>query len=449
MKIRVSSTWRVRALAGLLSVALLAPVPTGVSAQTTLTLDGAMAQARAQTPNARALAAAAEEASARVREARSGYLPRLDVTELVQRGDQPVFVFSSLLSQRRFAAANFQIAALNEPEPLTNVHTAVTVGQRLFDGGRTRLGVEAAELERDVAALNRVGRSQDLALAAAQAFVHVLQLEAADLAATATVGAAQSDLDRARARRDVGVVTDADLLAVDVHLADMRQRQITTAAELAVARLELNEAIGAPLDQPVVLARPPVRPVVLDAAALTREALATRPERRQADLHVSLAENARRTEHAAFLPNVGLQGTWEFNGGTWTAQRSGWLVGAQLQLNVFNGFADRARVARARHAVSREAAERERLTRRIEVDVHSAVARLEAARARETAGRAALTQARESQRIIRDRYDSGLAIVGDLLRAAEAVLDAESRATTAEMDVILQTVELDRARGRL
>ncbi len=37
----------------------------------------------------------------------------------------------------------------------------------------------------------------------------------------------------------------------------------------------------------------------------------------------------------------------------------------------------------------------------------------------------------------------------DVLRAAEAALEAESRATTAEMDVILQTVALERALGRL
>ena len=71
------------------------------------------------------------------------------------------------------------------------------------------------------------------------------------------------------------------------------------------------------------------------------------------------------------------------------------------------------------------------------------------ARARETAGRAALTQARERQRIIRDRYDVGLATVTDVLRAAEAVFDAEARATAAEMDAILETVALDRATGRL
>jgi outer membrane protein TolC len=89
------------------------------------------------------------------------------------------------------------------------------------------------------------------------------------------------------------------------------------------------------------------------------------------------------------------------------------------------------------------------VARRIEVEVRAAVAQLAAAEARELAGRAALAQARESQRIIRDRYESGLATVTEVLRAAQATLDAESRATAAAMDVILQTVALERALGRL
>jgi outer membrane protein TolC len=89
------------------------------------------------------------------------------------------------------------------------------------------------------------------------------------------------------------------------------------------------------------------------------------------------------------------------------------------------------------------------VARRIELDVRGALAQLAAARAREDAGRAALTQARESQRIVRDRYETGLATVTDVLRAADATLEAESRATATEMDVVLQTVALDRALGRL
>jgi outer membrane protein TolC len=192
-----------------------------------------------------------------------------------------------------------------------------------------------------------------------------------------------------------------------------------------------------------------VRPAPSDGEALVREALTRHPQLLQATIHLQLAENGRRTARAGLLPTVGLQGGWEFNGATLGAQQSSWVIGAEVRVNVFRGFADTARMTEARHASVRAAAERERVQRRIEVDVRGALAQLAAARAREEAGRAALTQARESQRIIRDRYESGLATVTDVLRAAESALEAESRATTAEMDVILEAVALDRALGRL
>jgi outer membrane protein TolC len=81
--------------------------------------------------------------------------------------------------------------------------------------------------------------------------------------------------------------------------------------------------------------------------------------------------------------------------------------------------------------------------------VRATLANWTAARAREDAGRAALAQARESQRIVRERYDGGLATITDVLRAAEAVRAAESRATAAEMAVILQRLAIERALGRL
>ena len=432
----------------LLAVAFAA-LPGIALAQDALTLGDAMARAREATPAARALAAASEEADARVREARAGYLPRVDVTEGVQRGNNPVFAFSSLLSQQRFTAANFDIRELNHPSPITNIHTALTVEQPVFDAGLTRLAVQGAALGRDVASAERTRATQDLALAAAQAFVGVLQLEAADHANSAALDAAQSDRGRARARRDVGMVTDADVLALDVHLADVRQRQIATAGDLVVARMRLADAIGAPLDARFTLVKPADAAMSQDGDALVREARAGRAEGRQAALRVSLAENARRTVQAQFLPTVGAQAGWEFNGNTWDQQRSSWIVGAQVRLNLFRGFGDAARLAEAKHAETRAGAEREQVDRAIEVDVRAAIARLDTARACDEVGRTAVAQARESQRIIRDRYDSGLATVTDVLRAAEATLDAESRATAAEMDVILQAVALDRALGKL
>jgi outer membrane protein TolC len=423
-------------------------VPAAVGAQTMVTLDEAMTRARADTPRARALGAAVAEAAARVGRVRSGFLPRVDVTESVHRGNDPVYVFSTLLSQRRFAAANFDIQRLNDPAPETNIRTAIVLDQQVYDAG-TRLDVQAAELEREVAALDQVKGGQDLAFDAARSFVRVLHLEAAERASAAAATAAESDLQRVRQRRDVGLVTDADVLAIEVHRADVRQRYIAITGDLAVARIELAEALGLPLDQPVILVKPALPSLLPDTSSAARQAIDTRPESRQAALQVQLADNGRRLAQAAFLPRVGVEASWALNGSSFLTQRSGWTVGTTLQLNLFNGLADRARVTEAREAATRAAAERERIARRIEVEVRGAAARVAAARARETAGRTALAQARESQRIIRDRYAAGLASVTDVLRAAEAVFDAEARATAAEMDVILETVALDRAAGRL
>lgn len=440
---------RRRQAALLLLLAVIATPPRPVLAQTPLTLQEAMNRARGQTADARALASTIQEAEARVRQAQSGFWPRVDVSETVQRGNNPVFVFSSLLSQRRFSEANFAIPALNQPDPLTNTRTGISVEQRIFDAGSTLLAVEAAKLNRDMAVLAQDGATRDLAFRAAQAFVRVLQLEAAVRAADAAVAASESDQQRARARRETGLVTEADVLAVEVHRADMRQRQIAAAGDVAVARIQLADAVGLPLTAAVIAVPPSPRAMPADGDTLVREALNLHPQRRQAELRQQLADNARRTARAGLLPTVAAQAGWEFNGATLGTQQSSWVVGAEVRLNLFKGFADSARATEAEHAQIRAGAERERVERRIEVEVRAALAQLMAAGAREEAGRTALTQARESQRIIRDRYETGLATVTDVLRAAEATVDAESRATAAEMDVILQTVALDRAIGRL
>ena len=82
------------------------------------------------------------------------------------------------------------------------------------------------------------------------------------------------------------------------------------------------------------------------------------------------------------------------------------------------------------------------------LDVYIAVARLDAARASEAVGRAAVEQARESRRIVRDRYEAGLTDVASLLRAAEAVVQAETQQTAAQVAVLTETAALERTLGR-
>jgi outer membrane protein len=422
---------------------------TPAAAQTPLTLTEAIVRARAQSPDAGSTAAAEREAAQRVTQARAGYWPRVDVAESWQRGNQPVFVFSSLLAQRQFTAADFALSALNHPDALDNFRSAVTVEQSLFDGA-TRANVAAAGLGHELATANRMMVDHDLAASVTNAYGRVLVAAAARQSAAAAAETARADRELAGNRRDAGLVTDADVLQLDVYVSRVREQQIRAASDERMARAQLNQLIGEPLGEAFVL-DPSTAGVVIDVAdlaSLEAEALKNRPDVKLAALQEQLAGATQTAARAAFLPPVTAQGGWEFNGGTWNTRSSSWVVGAVARINVFRGFADKARVIEAREQATRRAREREKAETAARLDVHIAIARLDAARASDAVGRAAVEQARESRRIIRDRYEAGLTDVASLLRAAEAVVQAETQQTASQVAVLTETASLERALGR-
>ena len=79
--------------------------------------------------------------------------------------------------------------------------------------------------------------------------------------------------------------------------------------------------------------------------------------------------------------------------------------------------------------------------------MRTATAAYRSALAREAAERRIVEQARESQRMVRDRYEAGLSQAADVLRAAELVAQAEAARTAALMDLQVTAAALDRAVG--
>src|SRR6266545_3858777 len=162
----------------LLALALFLALPSRVVGQEPLTLDRALSAALAQNASLRASRAGVDEAAAHVTEARSGLFPRFSVTESWRRGDQPVFVFSSLLSARRFAGANLALDALNHPDPIGFFQTSVGVEQTLFDGGRQRSVAAMAVLRRDIANASTDQAAAAIALATTQIFGRIVAAQA-------------------------------------------------------------------------------------------------------------------------------------------------------------------------------------------------------------------------------------------------------------------------------
>jgi outer membrane protein TolC len=437
----------VQLLVPILCATLCVALP--ASAQSPLSLSDAIARARARNPDAMSAAAAEREAAQRVTQVRGGYFPRVDVVESWQRGNHPALVFSSLLAQRGFTMSDFSLDALNHPGALDNFRSAISVEQPLFDRS-TAANVRTASIGRDMAATSRRLVDQDLTSAVTDVFGRVLTAAAMVRSAAAMVETARADRELAVNRRDAGRVTEADVLQLDVYLARTLEQHVQATSDERVARARLNQLMGEPLSAlfSLDLTPPAIAIDIANPAALEEEAVKNRPEvslaRQQEQLAAAKVDAAR----AAFLPHVAMQGGWELNGGTWTSRSSSWVAGAVARVNLFHGLADQARLAEARVLTTRRAIEKGKAETMARLDVQIAVARLEAARASEAVGRAAADQARESRRIIRDRYGSGLTAAATLLRSADAEQQADAQQIAARVNVLTATATLQRAIGR-
>jgi outer membrane protein TolC len=435
-----------------LAVALAAPA----YAQTPVTLEAAVAAAVANNPAVAAARAGAEGGGAGVTAARGAWFPRVTLAESAQRGDQPVFAFGALLAARQFTAADFAVSRLNQPDATNLFTTRLSVGQLIFDGGRTPAAVAAAGARQTIAEADVVMAELDVAVAVADAFGQMVQLQASVDARNAAVAAAREDLQRAERRRDAGMATDADVLAVSVHLADLEQQQLQLGADLASASAQLNRLMGTPVTAPLVATTSapetgidvPNRVTPTELETLFAEAESARPEVRRAQASIRLADAGVRTASSLWLPQVSAQAGLEWNGLAFGTRSRAWVVGAEARWSLSLSGADRARVRAA--TAARTAAERviDDVRASVRVEVLTAIHQLNAARGQVDVGRAAVAQAAERARVVRNRYDAGLASMTDVLAAASAELDAQARRVAATVAVLRADAALQRALGR-
>jgi outer membrane protein len=419
-------------------------------AQDALTLRGAIGDVLTRNASLRAAAGSVEEADARARQAKSAFFPRVSVTESWQRSDQPVFVFSALLSSRKFTAANFAIDSLNNPDPVGFFHAGVSVEQTLFDGGRTGAAAQSAALQHDIASLTADETTSSVAVRTTEVYGHLLIARVAVRAADAAVAAAQEDLTRSTLRRDAGSLNDADLLAASVRLAEARERRIQSAGDEAIARATLNQLMGSPLDRQYQLQEPapPMAAATPNVEALLLEAESARPDLKRAAATERLAGAGLRQSRAAWYPQVVAQAGVEANGTELTERAGAWLFGGELRWSWSAGGAELAGRAEAVARATRARAEREDARTSAQVEILTAKQKLETALQRQTVARESVQQSRESQRIVRDRFQAGVASTADVLRAELAVADADVRRVSALVDAIVSRAALDRAIGR-
>lgn len=396
-----------------------------------LTLREAMAQARGRSREAAAAAARSEAAGERAKQASAFRLPSLNASEIYFRTNDPAQSFAFQLNKNQFSFPDFVTSNPNDPSYTGTALTRFEAALPLFTGGELSGRIHQAESAAEAAAKSAGWAGDSAALSAAEAYVMLAQaeeytglLERANETVRAHVALAKAYSEQGMLVRSEVLRAEVELSRVEDLLEEARGRVRVASANLAF-RLGVDQSrswILAPLPAPKPLPAPDDTVAAWIASAASRRDLLAAKDL----LHAGELETKVRS--ASWYPKLAVVGRYDLYGTRLfgSTGTNGSLM-AVATINVFQGGADQAALAAARADLRAGQEDVARFEEGVALGVRQAFEELATARARHATALKALDSARETERITNERFRSGVVKTLDVLDAATARREAETR----------------------
>ena len=416
MQTRYSSFLKSISAAGLVLGALAS------GAQNTLDLPQAVAIALEKNPARKMALADTQVAHAQVALAQSGFLPRFSFAETATIGNDPVYVFGTRLRQGRFTQADFGLNKLNYPDPIGNFSSRLGGQWNLFDSFAKTYQLRSAKLTEESSAKQLNRADQEVIFRVIDSYYSIAVARKQVEVAEQTTKTAQAMLASSSARVEAGSAVESDALSARVNLASRQQDLIRAQSNLQISLSQFETALGATLgsgQQPAAT----LKEQTISATSLEEteaRALKQRPDLLAIASQVEAQHNGVKAAKAAYGPRLDVFGSWQAdNSSMFSGGSSNWLTGAELRVDLFSRERE-ARLSMEKASLSRAEAAKKMAEDNIRLDVRRAWLEHDASRQMLDVSRASVKQAEESLRMMRDRYESGLATITDLLRAEDA-----------------------------
>jgi outer membrane protein TolC len=402
------------------------------------TLDRALGFAQTNSPDARIALQRVAAAQAGIEQANSAVWPKLSLQSSYMRTDSPMMSFGNILNQRSYSPGiNF-----NDVPATDDMNVRGVLTMPLYTGGKIAAEKHAAKAGSAAARQDAEAIRQTLAGEVARAFFTVQKTRQFIAAAQAAITSYETNTALARKRFDAGSALRADVLDLEVRLAQAQEDLIRARNAKALAQRALQNLLG--LEEKEFS-------VADTAPALTAPAagtLANRPESVAAAERARAAEAQVRSAKSGYIPRVNAFGSLDYDYG-WVMNGDGksYTGGVMLQWDLWDGRLTRAKVSEARSNLE-SAREQERKVRlAVSLEAEQARLDLEQAQQRLQVGEKTVAQAEESLSLTGRRFAEGAALATQLIDAQTALTAARVRRADALADVQIATAALRKALG--
>lgn len=407
------------------------------------TLDQSLAIAFKNSPDARIARQRVAGAEAMAEQARAAWYPQLSLQGRYMETNSPMMAFGAILNQRAF---NFGLD-FNHPGRIDDFNATGTVAYNIYSGGRASAGLAAAKGGARAAEQDFRAAQQQLGAEVVKAWLNIHKAREAVGAVEAGVKAYASAVSVAQARFDAGQTLKADLLSLEVQLAQTQENLAAARHGAALAERAFLFALGLDTAGDKV-------ELAADDPALARLALpdtrdfSQRPELLGLQERVRAAEAMVRAARGGRLPTVNAFANYQYDRG-WQLNRDAdsWMAGVSVDLNVFDGGQTSGKIRQATAELEQVKEMLRKATLGIGLEVEQARLAHDEAVERIAVTARVVDQAEESAALSRARFEKGVLLTADLIGVEGRLMEARMRRAVAVADEHIALAELRRALG--
>ncbi len=334
---------------------------------------------------------------------------------------------------------------------------AVTLTQPLFMGGQIKALNDIAKYAESAAIASRNALRDEVTYIVDEAYWLVVSLNAKEKLAQNFVELVDTLRSNVQALLDEGMATRSDLLSVDVKLNEARIMLTKVNNGLSLARMNLNQLCGKPVDARFRLADEDFNDIPQDAPAYTYE-MADVFSRRQ-DLEalrqgVNVLKGREKLTMGNMLPKLGLVGSYEFStpniyNGFSKKVNGGFTVGAALTVPIWHWGGNYHHYKAAQSATRAQELLLEDMEEKVQLQVSQAKFKFNEAFKTYDMTKANMRSAQENLDNARVAFSEGVMTTSDVILAQTGWLQANSERIDAAIGVKLCEVYLSKVLGTL
>jgi outer membrane protein TolC len=393
-----------------------------------LTLDEAISLSKETLPFYKASTMRARSAEALYNASLGPYLPSLDASTV----------------QQRFYTS---------PDEFSTSSYDVTLSYMLFDGGNRKASRNIARYNFDIGKEDNRRSLLDLEFNVKTAFYTSIARKDTLEQRKIQLQDAQKDYEVAEGRYKFGVAKLLDVLQASVRLEQAKFALVQAEGEFKKAVLELNSLIGKPLDSHYEIEGSLDIEVKLPDRNILSDVVLQRPEIKQAEYSLRIAENNKSISLSTFYPLISTNASYQKTSGGIRGLATGQdaiaeekILGLTATWNIFElGKFFKAKSSEFEKGVSLESLND--LKRQLLLDVNKAYEDLITASNNLQVAQQQLRQAEQNYSQAFGEYKVGKADILSLVQAESLLASAREQFTNSRLNLILARVLLERTVG--